>query len=565
MLTITVAEVQKKADKPYTKGYTELESLVQSVPELFSKNAFAPIFKSIDKHLSEGQDSAVQQQGQYPGPAHMYGHDQQLDGPRRPRPQPKPQQNSIEMRYDDYTETLAKNAVRAPQQPDGGPKAALDSHFIDDGVREGGQAAPGAKKSVQPHIAQTDTFLVNRDPAVAMVHVGDPYNVRDQYGNPMGGGYEDAEDMPDETGEYHMMNQAVHGNYGHPYGPPYGYVGHGQNPKAMAHYAQQHGGYYYPPPYPQQAYGNHIAPPKTRQPKKNQPEKEASEGEEEHVADQVNYMKNEPVEEMDPGYAYNEHPHARYANAYPPQQGYYYGGEDEEMMHMGGGQYHPAHYGKHYYDPRYHHPQHQQQMHYDQYMYQQQHYYNQHAGGHYDPAHQMYMEDSAAPDTSHRNKNNNKKPTREPLSGRDPAAKSGIGQPGQPKGPTQPLGMPQQPREPKKPLDGSKKRPDQQYGMQPQQPYVKPTSANIPPDGGKRVQQPVSYGNIGGQQQHQQQYKQPGKGEPLDSLGQPYLAQQAGQNQQQRSKPYVQNAGQHRVPLLQQSQPPREARSCLLT
>lgn len=381
---LTVEDIRKKADTPYAKGYPELERLYQTLPELFSKNAFAPIFKSSEKFAhNEQSGDAVQQE---PG--------------KKPRGQ-----QYIDMRMDDYTETLNKPQGR--HQAAGVNRSTLENHFMDEGMRT--QTVPAKGKQPQtadfpiyhemgPKQEQVYNKLKADDAMFASPHsipthemymlqpgmfpenyeedydqyngeMGDPYHQMHHYGHPMPG-----------IGGYNQEGQFVQGGY-----PPYYYPPHAGE-QIMSHgYVLPTAPAQHPKPRKQQAQGAVAA-------KRSEDEEEkpnSKEGGMEHA----NYIKNTGViddMEMDPAQQYYPPDHPQ---GYPPQEyehPYNYGymnyvnqaeGEEDiqggvHMMHQQYGYYgkdHDPHYSNAYMgyeDPYMGYDMHNQNMAYDpqQYM-----------------------------------------------------------------------------------------------------------------------------------------------------------------------------------------------------
>lgn len=360
---LTVEDIRKKADSPFTKGYQELERLYQTLPELFSKNAFAPIFKSSEKLSNAEPGDAVQQE---PG--------------KKPRGQ-----QYIEMRMDDYTETLAKG--QGKHHPDGGLRSTLENHFMDEGIRA--QAAPAKPKQPQPADfpvnhkmgPKQEPMFNNLEPEEVMY--GPQHAMQKQqhdfYMQQQGVFPENYEEVYDPyTGElvdpYHQMYQ-----YGHPMHAMGAYTPEGQ-------FMQGYPPYYYPPHAGEPMMGHGYVPPAgpagpapQQKPKKqpaqgaaaanrsedNEEKPNSKEGGMEHA----NFIKNAGViddMEMDAGPQYYlQDP----AQGYPPHEyhnPYNYGymnyvnqpeGEEDvqgdgHMMHQQygyyGGKEHDPHYGNVY-------------------------------------------------------------------------------------------------------------------------------------------------------------------------------------------------------------------------
>lgn len=348
---LTVEDIRKKADSPYTKGYQELERLYQTLPELFSKNAFAPIFKSSEKlALAEQSGDAVQQEPM-----------------RKNRGQ-----NYIEMRMDDYNETLAKS--QGKHHPEGGLRSTLENHFMDEGIR----AQATLPKTKQPEYSGFPPQEAVHKPEHPQPNVGPKEVANVPPSQQMMPNYEMY--MPMQPGMYPEGYEEEYDAYYDPqmdphyamaYGPPM----HGQ-PDAYKqqydHYMQGHPAYYYPPADPMMGQG--FAAPVAQKAKATRKThgagaKETSDDNDQKVNSKedmelANYIKKAGViddMEMDAGYPYYP---PETLPEYPPQPQFPYNGEYMYNVHPGEGEedmqgamhmmqpYQYGYYGKGH-DPRY--------------------------------------------------------------------------------------------------------------------------------------------------------------------------------------------------------------------
>lgn len=295
---LTVEDIRRKADAPFTKGYQELERLYQTLPELFSKNPFAPIFKSSDKLAINDQPGDAAQQE--PGKKHRG-------------------QNYLEMRYEDYSESLTK--AQGKHNAEGGLRSTLENHFMDEGIR----AQAAMPKHQQPEIQGYPAHMYDAEfqeevyPPPHVVEKHDMYMPQPvMYAGEFEGEYDPYTGEPLDP-HYHQMAP-----YGH---PVHGAVGFKQPPdQYMTGYPE----YYYQPQGSEPHAGPGFAgPPAGTQPAKQRKaraggkddsdEKEERPNSNDGAMVNANYIKNAGViDDMEMEVSYPYYPQDR-GQAYPPQ------------------------------------------------------------------------------------------------------------------------------------------------------------------------------------------------------------------------------------------------------
>ena len=351
MLKITVEEVRRKAEAPYTKGHSELQAFTITMPELFCKNALAPIFKTKDS------PDAAEQNGESPT----------IEQGKKARGQ---QQQSIEMRYEDFAEAVSRSQNK--NFPAGGLRSTLENQFMDEGIREPAAAA----KQPGPQNARGTEFAPNGEPPFTPhmnmypPHMVPPTNPQYMYMQDM----QHQEDY-EEVDYGAPPRYAGHGMYNPQYQPDY--PPHAKN----APYMQPQPPYYYVPAPAAPGYAPAQAqpkPPGSSKNLKNSSEKdeslEAEVPEQPQGMQQANHLKNAGViDDLEMGYQYGVAPD-RFHSAHVPQGLHpYYDydymvpgrmdpGDEYAGMHMP--QYH--NYPQKGHDPYYHH--HMQMVYNDPYQ-----------------------------------------------------------------------------------------------------------------------------------------------------------------------------------------------------
>lgn len=303
MLVLTVEDIQRKAGTPFTKNSSiEVEKLFTALPELFSKKAFAPIFKSIEKVA--GGDLMVES-----GPGEN---------------NKKNAGNFMEMRFDDFNEAMTR--TQGKSFPEGGIRSSLENHFMDEGIRE----MTGQPKKVQVGVAQRGVpppadFGVQEELGIPtnagepfapqhLVQPHDPYLGADGLPEDYEEGYGmlSPEDQVFDP-QYNMQNAYGHQMQGHMVGQHpqgYGHPGHQQYYYAhpMGHPVMMHHTYAHQVPHHPQMPVVNPKPNKKGEtaPQQTANDKELSDqNEENEPMESPNYLKNPGIiEEIDMGYGY---------------------------------------------------------------------------------------------------------------------------------------------------------------------------------------------------------------------------------------------------------------------
>ena len=335
MLVLTVEDIQRKAGTPFTKySSQEVDKLVTTLPELFSRNAFGPIFKSADKGpAGEGQADT----GGEPFPKKSTG-------------------SYLEMRLDDYNEASNRLPSGKVGYLEGGIRSALESPFMDEGLREAGPTQKKAKivngigQQVKPEVGEYGQSGEEEEGAELQV----AYGLEDQMRHPNryypehGGHLEyDGEYMMGGEGHYDIAGQYPVYYHAYPHDVHHGHIG---NAMPHAAYMQPHQQYYYQPhAQPMMAHPNY--PPKRlvqsspqflpgQQKKKGEPqpkvapEKEIREDLEQHENGGVEYLESGHIEEgaQEGYYPYSHdmiHGHPSHMYYAPQQPSYQYDYVDE--------------------------------------------------------------------------------------------------------------------------------------------------------------------------------------------------------------------------------------------
>lgn len=112
---ITIEHVRKLSAKPKTVESSEFARFVETLPELFCKTAFAPVFHSL-QNLGIGEATVEQLQ----------------HGPKKSK-----QHNIVEMKLSDFIQAVEGGPERGSHE-EGGIRLALESHFMEESIRDQG-------------------------------------------------------------------------------------------------------------------------------------------------------------------------------------------------------------------------------------------------------------------------------------------------------------------------------------------------------------------------------------------------------------------------------------------